>query len=77
MNLSDVFGGFTSALIQLFPRSPFKAWLQAAHNIPALSVLNYFLPISQMIAIMQLWLVAVALFYLYSVIARWVKLIGD
>lgn len=77
MNLSDVFGGLADGVIRLLPRSPFRAWLDAAHSIPGLGVLNYFIPVAEMVSILQLWLVAIGLFYLYSVIARWVKLLGD
>ena len=44
-------------------------------DLPYLGYLNYFLPISQIIAIGEAWLVAIGLFYAYQIILRWIKAI--
>lgn len=65
----------SNALLQFLPGSPFQAFLESFAEIPALGYLNYFVPVSEMIAIGQVWLLCVGIFYLYSAIMRFVKLI--
>ena len=43
--------------------------------LPYLGYLNYFVPVGTCLKIGTAWLAAIALFYLYSVLARWIKLI--
>lgn len=64
-----------NVILQLLPGSPFQSFLDSFADIPALGYLNYFVPISEMIAIGQAWLLCVGGFYLYSAIMRFVKLI--
>ncbi len=66
---------FLDWVLKLLPTSPFAAYIDALENIPFLAYLNYFLPISTFIAIGEAWLVAVGLFYLYSIILRWIRAI--
>lgn len=44
-------------------------------QLPYLGYLNYFVPVGTCLKIGTAWLAAIALFYLYSVLARWIKLI--
>lgn len=44
-------------------------------QLPYLGYLNYFVPVRTFLKIGTAWLAAIALFYLYSVLARWIKLI--
>ena len=64
-------------LVRLLPTSPFADFIDDFANLPWLGVLNWFLPVQQILTVMAAWLAAVSLFYVYSVIMRWVKLIGD
>ena len=66
---------FLDWVLKLLPTSPFAAYIDALENIPFLASLNYFLPISTFVAIGEAWLVAVGLFYLYSIILRWIRAI--
>lgn len=77
MDFSQAFDGFIENLVKLFPASPFRQFLEVSLDSRGLQWLNWFVPIPQIIAVLQAWLVAVGVFYLYSVVARWVKLIGD
>lgn len=61
------------SIISFLPNSPFQA-VNNANVDQFLGTLNWFLPISEIIAILQAWLVCVVVFYLYQVILRWVKL---
>lgn len=63
-----------SWVVNLLPASPFRA-VNNSVVAPYLSGLNWILPISEVLAIMQVWLVAITVYYSYMVIARWVKAI--
>ena len=57
------------------PDSPFTM-LQASPTISRyLRYLNYFVPINFMISVLESWLVAVAIFYVWQVLLRWTKAI--
>lgn len=66
---------FMSFAIAFLPSSPFTAFIEAIKSIPYLAQLNWFLPISEMIAVGEAWLVAVTAFYVVSLILRWMKAI--
>ena len=68
---------FADALAKVLPLSPFQQYIASFKNIPYLGYLNWFLPIGTCIKIGAAWLSAIALFYLYSIIMRWLKMIGD
>ena len=44
-------------------------------ELPVLGTLNYFVPVSEMIAIGEAWTVCVTVFYLYQAALRFVKMI--
>lgn len=64
-------------LLALLPTSPFQDFIGQLSGLPYLSYLNWFFPVGRVLAVMSAWLLAIGLFYLYSVAMRWVKLIGD
>lgn len=64
---------FLTFAFALLPESPFTLFLNQMQNIPFLDVLNWFVPVSEIIAIGQAWLVAVTAFYIVSLILRWIK----
>lgn len=64
-------------VMKLLPVSPFHPFIEQLSDLPYLGFLNWFIPISDILKVGTAWLVSVGLFYLYSVIMRWVKLIGD
>ena len=66
---------FLTWVISMLPTSPFTAFIEACDNLPYLGWLNWFIPVGTIIAIGEAWLVAIGLFYLYSVILRWVRAI--
>ena len=82
MKLSFDFSSITIYLvigtiaIALMPASPFSAFIDVIGNIPYLSWLNWFLPISEMLAIGQAWLGAITLYYVVSMLLRWIKIIS-
>ena len=62
-------------VINLLPDSPFMA-LNSSPIQPYLQALNWIVPIDFMISTMSAWLVAIVVYYVYSVILRWVKAIS-
>lgn len=75
MDISIV-SDFLDAVLALLPTSPFTRYINALDDLPYLSYLNWFVPVTTFIAIGQAWLTAIALFYVYSIILRWIKAIG-
>lgn len=78
----DVFNAIGKALqqallwvVNLLPDSPFKL----IDNSPVsdlLPYINFFIPFDFVIATLELWLAAIAVYYIYSVVLRWVKAIN-
>lgn len=64
-------------LLELLPRSPFADFVAQFAQLPALGYLNWFFPVRGALTVLAAWLGAISLYYVYSVIMRWVKLIGD
>lgn len=50
-------------VLSLLPMSPFVGFEYLIENIPYLNFVNWFLPISEMLAILESWLVVVAVYY--------------
>ena len=49
--------------------------LAMTKEMPYLGYINYFVPVGICIKIGEAWLAAIVVFYLWSVVARWIKLI--
>lgn len=66
-----------SAVLALLPASPFRGFIDDFVPPTYLGWLNWFFPVQSILIILGIWLSSIALFYLYSIIMRWVKMIGD
>ena len=77
MSIEQAFSGLIQRIIAVFPHSPFQQFLAQFENLPYLGYLNWFFPVRSCLQVLAAWLIAVTAFYLYSVIARWVKLLGS
>lgn len=64
-----------NVFLGLFPDCPFEDTIASLSQQEWLGYLNYFVPISEMIAMTSGWLVAIAGFWLYHIIYRWLKAI--
>lgn len=71
--LGDKLEAFLVVLISWLPDSPFADMAVPAYIYDSLAYANYFVPVSQMISILQAWLVCVGLYYAISVALRWFK----
>lgn len=74
-NIIDAFGVATSAVVGILPTSPFRAYIDVSLTSEQLSLINWVLPVGQIIAVTQAWLLAIALWYVLQVVLRWVKVI--
>lgn len=77
MEFEIVFKTFAQKLLDLLPLSPFQEFISDFASLPYLGWLNWFFPVGDCLVVMAAWLVAVGLFYLYSILMRWLKMIGD
>lgn len=62
-------------ILEFLPDSPFTAVIARFADIPFLGHLNYFLPIGEIVAIGQAWLVCVVIFYSYQIVMRLIQMI--
>ena len=77
MELEKLFNAFAEKLLQVLPLSPFQEFIGNLGDLPYLNWLNWLFPVGDCLTVMLVWLGAVALFYLYSIVMRWLKVIGD
>ena len=66
---------FLDWVLKLLPTSPFAPFLDGVETLPYLGYLNYFIPVGTFLKIGAAWLVSIGLFYLYSIILRWIRAI--
>lgn len=74
--MKQILDKFLDVVISLFPLSPFTPVIQELSSLPYLGYINWFVPIVDFIKIGTLWITAIGVYYAWSVIARWVKLLG-
>lgn len=74
--MKQILDKFLDVVISLFPLSPFTPVIQELSSLPYLGYINWFVPIGDFLKIGTLWITAIAVYYAWSVIARWVKLLG-
>lgn len=72
----EVFNKFYTWIIGLLPSSPFQALVNSIASVPYLRYLNWFFPVTEALALLEAWLVAIAVFYLYRMILSYIHLIG-
>lgn len=67
-------GTALNALVSIFPPSPFT-FVADSRFSDFIAEINFFVPIYEFVSILEAWLVAVGVYYAYSIIARWLKAI--
>lgn len=77
MEFEKLFNALADKVLALLPTSPFQEFVSQFSSLPYLGWLNWFFPVGDCLVVMGVWLTAVALFYFYSIIMRWLKMIGD
>ncbi len=61
-------------VIQFLPDSPFQS-ISNTDVQSFMGTLNWIFPISEIVAILQLWISAVTIYYVYQIILRWIRAI--
>ncbi len=75
--LTEALISFTVGVINLFPTSPFVILdaLTSSELYEWLQMVNWFIPINTFVGILETWLSCVAVYYVYQIVLRWVKVI--
>lgn len=76
LDMKNLLDKFLQAVLSLFPLSPFREVIQELGSLPYLGYINWFVPIGDFVKIGTVWLTAIAAYYAWSIIARWIKLIS-
>ena len=76
MDIKELFESFYSLIISVLPLSPFAQFYSQWTAPEWVGWLNWFLPVEAILKVMAAWLGAIALHYVYSVVARWIGLIS-
>ena len=74
--VQGILDGLGFVLVEVYsflPRSPFTSFNSVAIDNQYLQWLAWIVPISEIIVVLQAWIVAVAMFYAYMVILRFVR----
>lgn len=76
-SLSDALISFAVQVVELFPESPFSILdnMSDSQFYEWLQMLNWFIPVNTFVSILESWLVAVGLYYMYQIVLRWIKVI--
>ena len=75
--LSSTVISFIASILKLLPESPFVILdnLSQTEFYEWIQYLNWFIPINTFISILEAWLVAIGIYYIYQIVLRWVKAI--
>lgn len=65
------------SIVELFPTSPFVILdeLSSSEVYDWIKMLNWFIPVTSFVGILETWLSCVAIYYVYQVVLRWIKVI--
>lgn len=67
--------GLVSTVLSWLPTSPFADVASDFQSSLGLAWLNWFIPVGRMVEVTAAWCTAIALYYLASIMLRWVKAI--
>ena len=73
--MMDLFNSVGQAIISLLPLSPFVQFYSAWTAPEWVSWFNWLFPVQEILYVMAAWCTAIAVYYVYSVIARWLGVI--
>ncbi|MEM0173670.1 MAG: hypothetical protein QXI16_04090 [Sulfolobaceae archaeon] len=64
-----------SFVLAMLPDSPFQIITRNNTVIEYLGYVNYFIPMTEILGILQLWITAVGVYYVYQAILRFAKVV--
>ena len=71
-----IFENVTEFLSNILPLSPFAGPIAELQKLPYLGFLNWIIPVGDLLEIFGAWLGVLLLFYGYSFLLRWAKVIS-
>ena len=74
--MKEMLDKLLGVLLSVLPLSPFAEIISTLDELPYLGYINWFIPIGTILKIGMAWIGAIGVYYLYSVVARWIKLIS-
>lgn len=75
-DMKNLLDKFLQSVLSLFPLSPFQPVIQELTDLPYLEYINWFVPVGDLVKIASIWGTAIGVYYAWSIIARWIKLIS-
>ena len=63
-DMQALLNGFLDLLMKAFPTSPFADTIEKFSKLPYLGYINWFVPVSEMVAIGSAWLLAIGVYYI-------------
>ena len=63
-------------ILSFLPPSPFSGIYELTIDSQLLSALAWIVPFPQILALLQAWIAAITIFYLYQIALRWIKAVG-
>lgn len=75
--LQDFLTKMVNVFLALLPDCPFEGYISAIGDNDLLKYINWIIPVGDFVTIGLSWLVAIGVFYLYQVVLRWLKVVGD
>lgn len=73
--LTSLWNAFGEAVLSKLPFSPFRSYLDYFSTVEFWPVLNWFFPVKDCLSVLSAWGSAIGLYYTYSVVCRWLKVI--
>lgn len=73
--MNELLNKFLDWVLQLLPLSPFRDVIDELAALPYLGYINWLVPVGRFLKIGAAWLGAITLYYMYSIILRWIKAI--
>ena len=75
--LSDALVDLAVSIVELFTASPFTVLDELGNSevYEWLRMVNWFIPIGTFVSILEGWLVCVAVYYVYQIVLRWIRVI--
>lgn len=69
-------GAVLSGILYILPSSPFTGIFNNSSISSYLAGLSWIIPFGLMISVLETWLTAITVYYIYQIVLRWIKVIG-
>ncbi|MBP1559722.1 MAG: hypothetical protein J6C96_00540 [Oscillospiraceae bacterium] len=73
--IKDVFANAADSVIAALPKSPIVYIASNSEAKKIMGYVNFFIPIYTYISLVEAWLTAIVVYYVVSVILRWLKVV--